>query len=134
MIRGHCECGAICFHSDTDVVDFSHCHCSQCRRLHGAAFGSFAGIARDQLRYESGESNLTAYASSGNSDRYFCRTCGSNILVATKDEPDVVYLCMGCVDDYSPLPRGYHQFVDSKASWIDIADDLPQHSEWDAES
>ena len=26
--------------------DFSHCHCSQCRRLHGAAFASFAGVPR----------------------------------------------------------------------------------------
>ena len=42
MLSGHCECGRIRYQVDTGIKDFSHCHCSQCRRLHGAAYATFA--------------------------------------------------------------------------------------------
>ena len=77
MITGHCECGRVSYEIDSDINDFSHCHCSQCRRLHGAPFVTFAGISRDGFRYVSGESDVKVYASSEKNDRYFCGTCGS---------------------------------------------------------
>ena len=64
MLSGHCECGRIRYQVDTGIKDFSHCHCSQCRRLHGAAYATFAGVARDDFRYLSGESDISVYASS----------------------------------------------------------------------
>ena len=130
MINGRCECGRICYEIDGAITDFSHCHCSQCRRLHGAAFATFAGVARDAFRYVSGEDHLNAYASSKTSDRIFCAECGSNILVDFKPEPEVLYVCMGTVDGHPACPEGYHQFVGSKAPWHEITDDLAQHEDW----
>jgi hypothetical protein len=54
MIHGRCECGRIRYEVDGDIEDFSHCHCSQCRRLHGAAYATFAGVSRDKFRYSFG--------------------------------------------------------------------------------
>ena len=88
MIRGNCECGAVQYEVDGDIFDYSHCHCSQCRRLHGAAFASWGAVARDKFRYVSGEAALQTYASSEQIDRVFCRICGSNILADFKPEPD----------------------------------------------
>ena len=51
MINGHCECGRVRFEVDGEIEDYSHCHCSQCRRMHGAAFATFAGVARSGFRY-----------------------------------------------------------------------------------
>jgi hypothetical protein len=56
MITGRCECGKVKYHVDGEITDFSHCHCSQCRRLHGAAFASFAGVPRATFNYDCGES------------------------------------------------------------------------------
>ena len=36
MITGRCECGRVKYQVNGEINDFSHCHCSQCRRLHGA--------------------------------------------------------------------------------------------------
>ncbi len=126
MISGHCECGRIQYEVDGTITDFSHCHCSQCRRLHGAAYATFAAVARGKFRYLSGEADLKVYASSDDNDRVFCAECGSNILVQAKSEPDVLYLCMGTVDGNPPHPPGYHAFVGSKAAWHEITDDLAQ--------
>jgi hypothetical protein len=127
MIHGRCECGRIRYEVDGDIEDFSHCHCSQCRRLHGAAYATFAGISRHKFRYISGETDIKIYASSESNDRVFCAECGSNILVDPKQEPEVLYISMSTVDGDPPRPTGYHAFVGSKAPWHEITDDLEQY-------
>jgi hypothetical protein len=127
MIHGHCECGRIQFEVEGPIEDFSHCHCSQCRRMHGAAYATFAGVARNGFRYVSGESDLSTYASSDTHERFFCSVCGSNILVALSEEPDAIYLCMGTIDGDPAHPEGYHIYVGSKAAWHEINDDLKQY-------
>ena len=127
MIHGHCECGRIRYQVDASIDDFSHCHCSQCRRLHGAAFATLAGVAADKFRYITGQSDTRVYASSESHERVFCGNCGSNILVALEDEPESLYLSMSAVDGDPPRPAGYHIFVGSKATWYEINDDLAQY-------
>jgi hypothetical protein len=127
MINGRCECGRVAYEIDAEITEFSHCHCAQCRRLHGAAYATFAAVARDKFRYVSGEADIKVYASSDANDRIFCSECGSNILVDAKSETDVLYICMGTVDGNPPCPPGFHAFVGSKAAWHEITDDLPQY-------
>ncbi len=124
MIKGYCECRRVRFEVDGDINDFSHCHCSQCRRLHGAAFATFAAVSSNQFRYVSGESDTSEYASSDSHKRIFCANCGSNILVALDQESDVLYLSMSTIEGDPPRPQGYHIYVGSKAPWHDISDDL----------
>ena len=124
MISGFCECRRVRFEVDGEINDFSHCHCSQCRRLHGAAYASFAGVSRGQFRYISGEGDVSRYDSSDHHERVFCSTCGSNIMVVLEKEPDVYYLSMSAIDGNPPRPKGYHIYVGSKAPWHEISDDL----------
>ncbi len=127
MITGRCECARVKYHVDGEITDFSHCHCSQCRRLHGAAFASFAGVPRATFNYDCGESDLKCYASSKSHGRVFCGHCGSNILVELETEPESLYVAMGTMEGNPPLPPGYHIYVDSKAPWYSISDDLLQY-------
>ena len=127
MINGHCECGRVAFEIDGDINDFSHCHCAQCRRLHGAAFATFAGIDRSDFRYVAGEDAITVYASSPRNDRLFCGVCGSTILVDAKEEPEALYVSMSAIEGDPPRPAAYHAYVASKAPWFDITDTLDQY-------
>ncbi|MEH6592493.1 MAG: GFA family protein [Halioglobus sp.] len=127
MIRGRCECGRVAYQVAGEIHDYSHCHCSQCRRLHGAAFASFAGVTREAFSYLPGKDAITSYGSSPSHKRVFCPNCGSNILVELESEPDDIYLAMGTLDGDLELPPGYHIYVGSKASWHNIGDKLPQY-------
>ena len=127
MLRGFCECRRVQFEVDGEISDFSHCHCSQCRRLHGAAYATFAGVARDHFRYVSGENDIRSYASSDSHDRIFCGECGSNIMVALDDDPESLYLSMSTLEGDPARPPGYHIYVGSKATWHEISDDLAQY-------
>ena len=126
MLTGRCECARVKYRVEGNIHDFSHCHCSQCRRLHGAAFASFGGVAKSDFGYLSGESGLASYASSDSHSRLFCSHFGSNILVALTAEPDDLYLAMGIVDGVPECPSGYHIFVGSKAAWHRFDDRAPR--------
>ncbi|MEM7431500.1 MAG: GFA family protein [Pseudomonadota bacterium] len=127
MLNGHCECQRIQIEVDGPIEDFSFCHCSQCRRLHGADYATFAGVKKNVFRYASGQDQISIYESSAKNDRAFCRVCGSTILVESNDEPDMVYLSMSVFDGDPARPTGYHAWVSSKAPWHEINDDLEQH-------
>ena len=128
MIKGRCECRRVEFEVTGEIVDFSHCHCSQCRRLHGAAYASFAGVKRDHFRYTSGQPDMRTYASSAHNDRLFCDNCGSTIMVIPLKEPEFFYLSMSAIEGEPKLPVGYHAWTASKAYWHEINDDLEQFS------
>ncbi len=130
MLAGRCECSRVRYEVDAEITDLSHCHCAQCRRLHGAAFVTFAGVPRDKFRFVAGEADVKCYPSSENNDRLFCGVCGSHFLVDSKPEPEALYIAMGTVDGNPQCPPATHDFVGSKAAWYEICDDLPQNEEW----
>ncbi|MGI9319387.1 MAG: GFA family protein [bacterium] len=130
MITGGCQCGLVQYKVDGELLDYCHCHCSICRRLHGAAFATWGGVSRVNFSYLIGENHLKAYAFSDRSDSMFCDTCGSRILVDFKPEPDMLYIALGTVNGDVRRPTGYHQFTGSKAPWYEINDDLSQYEGW----
>ena len=127
MLKGHCECGRINFVVDGEIKELSHCHCSQCRRLHGAAYASYASVARKQFRYLNEGDELKEFASSANLTRVFCNNCGSNIMVIASYAPKKYYLAMGVLDGDPVIPEPFHIFVKSKAPWHNITDDAMQY-------
>ena len=127
MLSGKCECGRVRIEVDGSIEDFSHCHCSQCRRLHGAAYATFAGVKRAEFRYVAGDTDISTYSSSVTNERVFCSTCGSTILVDPQDEPEYLYLSMSTLDGDPTRPAGYHAYVGSKAPWHEITDNLPRY-------
>ena len=42
MNRGSCLCGAVRYEVSDPFEEMHHCHCSKCRKAHGAAFSTFA--------------------------------------------------------------------------------------------
>ena len=62
-MKGSCHCGAVRYEVTGRVGHVSHCHCSMCRKLQGALFVSFGGVARDELKVE-GRESLREYRSS----------------------------------------------------------------------
>lgn len=69
---------------------------------------------------------LTWFESSRGNWRGFCRVCGSPLLSRFDQNPAVYGLPLGALDDDPRLKPACHVFVDSKAPWHDITDDLPQ--------
>lgn len=129
MVHGSCLCGMVRFEVDGAFMEAHHCHCSQCRKAHGAAFGTYACAKSSSLRLTSGESEITSYRSSAPVRRSFCRTCGSRLFFQHDGAPKLIFVAVGALDDVPPmaLPIDAHCFVGSKADWWNIHDDLARH-------
>jgi len=130
VITGRCGCDEVRYEVESELTEYCHCHCSICRRIHGAAFVTWGEVARDAFRVLAGEDHLKRYSFSEDSESIFCDGCGSTILVDSKADPNMLYIALGTVDGDVKGPPGFHQFVGSKAPWFEISDSLPQHDTW----
>ena len=128
MIRGSCLCGSVRYEVRGSLGRAVHCHCSMCRKAHGAAFGSYARVESKDFALLSGADELASYQSSAEVTRTFCKRCGSTLQFISTKRPGSFSLALGTLDDDPGVQPSLHIFVGSKAPWFDIADALPQHA------
>jgi hypothetical protein len=125
-IPGACLCGAVTFDVSPPYRWFAHCHCSMCRKHHGALFATSLGVAHERFRWRSGEADIVHYRATAAFERPFCRHCGSNVP-AVSHEATTLEVPAGLLDgDLGAQPRA-HIFVGSMSSMHTITDALPQH-------
>jgi hypothetical protein len=127
MLHGSCLCGNIRYEIDGSLGAAGHCHCTMCRKAHGAAFGTYSRVKRDAFRIVSGAEHIKTFASSQGITRTFCDTCGSTLQYISASKPGSFALALGTLDDDPGVRPVSHIFVGSKAPWYEITDDLPQH-------
>ena len=130
LLTGRCLCEAIAYEIRGELGPIFHCHCSKCRRWHGAAFRTRATINASQFTWTRGEELLSRYHSSEFVVKHFCSVCGSNLISTYDDDPAKIGVPLGGLDQApANAPEG-HFFVGSKAPWFTITDGLPQHDTW----
>lgn len=125
---GHCLCGAVGFSLDWPSKWVAHCHCTQCRRAHGAAFVTWIGMAEDRVRIDDARSQLRWFASSPGAERGFCARCGSSLFFRSARWPGELHLAHGNLDGEADRAPMAHVFWDTHVDWasIDTADALPR--------
>jgi hypothetical protein len=116
-----------------------NCHCSQCRKQHGAAFRSRVRIAAADLHWIAGEELIKFWESPRGYMRGFCSQCGSPVINKAGPNWKVPaafpvtapqYGIPLAILDNPPAQPELHCFVASKAPWFEITDDLPQYPEY----
>ena len=130
VVEGSCCCGRVRYRARGPFGSFSHCHCTDCRKSHGAAFASYLGVARRNLEFLQGATELAGFTTATGTRREFCRHCGSSLTGTVASEPENIYLAAGTLDTPAPRPAEYHIFVRSKVDWFDPQDGLPLHREY----
>ena len=126
LVRGRCLCGSVRFTARLPSLFCAHCHCSMCRRNHGAAYVTWFAVPRERLSLQSGEEELVRYASSEHGSRSFCKRCGSSLFCENTAHPERVDIPLASVD--GPIDRApqAHVFFDSGAEWVAVGDALPR--------
>ena len=136
-IHGSCLCGGVEFEIAGPLTAPLNCHCSLCRKQHGAAFRSRVRVQAKDFRWLKGEHLVKFYESSRGYQRGFCSECGSPIINRNgpnwqppadfPQNPAPQYgVALALLDD-PPARPALHCFVASKAPWFEITDDLPQY-------
>ena len=126
--QGQCLCGAIKYEVDAFNSKMGHCHCSMCRKFHGAGSVTLGEAAWDDFRWTQGQAELKRYVSESGATRQFCQHCGSSMTFAYAGS-ESVELALGTLDTELDMQPNAHLYVGSKADWTIIGDDLPQYEE-----
>jgi hypothetical protein len=94
-IEAKCCCGAVAITLSGDPTMNAICHCDNCRRRTGAAFGWSVYFPEAAVVSEAGETAVYAFDSSGGrQERHFCPTCGSTLWWRS---PGAVGIAGGCL-------------------------------------
>ena len=126
---GSCLCGAVRYEVEGPATEVTHCHCAMCRKQHGAAFATYGGYEKEQLRLTQGEADIQVYRSGETTERRFCRICGSS-LFWLDNTGRRIWVALGTLDGDPGRPIDSHIFVGEKAPWHTITDDVPQAEGW----
>lgn len=128
MLNGSCLCGGVTYQISEPLENFTHCHCSMCRKVHGSMFGSY--LRTRQVVFTQGEELIANYESSKGFERCFCGRCGS-VLPEKVEGAEYNFVPAGGLDDDVGIRPEKHIFASSKAEWYQITDELPRVDEYD---
>jgi hypothetical protein len=129
-ITGGCMCGGVRFEVSEPLLGALYCHCKRCQRRTGSAFSVSALTAPGSLRIIQGQELVRSWAPGDGWIKSFCGECGSQVYTTHPDNPDLVSVRMGALDDDPGVRPSAHQFTDYAAPWEPIPDDgLPRFPE-----
>ncbi len=126
-LTGQCLCGDVRYQIDGPVGPPHACHCAQCLRQSGH-FAVSADVKRADFSLIE-ERGLKWFISSDFARRGFCQTCGSALFWDGGD--DKIYISVGSLDQPTGLRLASHIFVDEKADYYEIEDELPKFAGYD---
>ncbi|RDS81124.1 GFA family protein [Dyella monticola] len=127
MLSGECLCGEVRYRVEDSFLYALNCHCSRCRKATGSAFKPFAGIERSKLSVIGSDEALLIFGDENGHDAR-CKRCGAMLYSVVRDG-QYVHVTLGTLVDTPSIQPTAHIFVDSKAPWYTINDNLPQHQE-----
>lgn len=130
-LSGGCLCGKVRFEVSEPLLGSVFCHCTRCQRRTGSAFsvtgltvpGSFALLVGEELvrTYDPGDGGWL---------KSFCGECGGHLFTTNADDPTMIAVRVGALDDSPEIRPVAHQFTDYAAPWLEIPDDgLPRFPE-----
>jgi len=127
-----CNCGQLRLTCEGEPVRISMCHCLECQRRTGAAFGNQAWFEKRQITSISGKSTeFRRVADSGKSVTLrFCPVCGSTVYWEAGLFPGLIAVAVGAFADPA-FPAPQHSVWERRRHhWVEMPADLPmQHSD-----
>lgn len=109
-----CRCGQLRVHCIGEPVRVSVCHCLECQKRTGSAFGAQVRWGDDQVMTEGKWSEWSRIADSGNRATYrFCATCGSTVAYSGEGMPGYTAIPVGAFAGQA-LPSPIYSFYEER--------------------
>ena len=121
--HGACYCGQLQFEYDGPSLWCAHCHCTMCRRSHGAPFVTWVGVDEKKFRL-SKDSTLRWFESSADAKRGFCERCGSTLFFASARWPGEIHIARAAIPGDIDRDPQCHAYWESHVDWVNLDDGL----------
>jgi hypothetical protein len=124
--HGSCLCKSITYEIETPIKFVVHDHCTICRQANAAAFVTWGGVKSEQFKLTHGGEYLTSFKYSHESERQFCKICGSQLFFRAKRWEGEVHFTRATIHEEMDEQPKAHVFYSDKASWVEVGDLLPK--------
>lgn len=123
---GGCQCGHVRYTVSGDLPPAYACHCNECKKQSGSAFGLSIAIEWARLTVDGEVATSDGLTFSGKPKlRCFCPKCGNRLWHRGAAESAWITLKAGTLDCAESItPRG-HLWVSKKQPWIVLDPALP---------
>ncbi len=124
-----CQCGQLVIRCSGEPAGVSLCHCFDCQRRTGSAFGIGAFFAREQVTVSKGSSNRFRRGSDSGSEitAHFCGACGSTVWWEPERFPSMVGVAVGAFAD-PDFPTPVQATWDKRRHrWLQLPDEVVSH-------
>jgi hypothetical protein len=116
---GGCQCGAVRYVLTAEPIRTVACHCKECQRQSGSAFGMSMIVPEKSLTVTGPTKRFTRLADSGNQNTgVFCPECGVRIYQIPQHIKDALVLRPGTLDDTSWVRPSHFVWMKSGQSWV----------------
>lgn len=122
-VEGGCFCRAVRFAIELPSKWCAHCHCTMCRRIHGAGYVTWVGVDSERFNLLQGD-KLRWYESSPGARRGFCETCGSSMLFESTRWSGETHVALACLDQEIDRKPQAHAFYGSHVDWMPVDESL----------
>ena len=134
MIRGSCLCGGVQFEFTRPAGPFELCHCSRCRKVSGSAYRAGLLIQGADFHLIEGKELIKTFEAPVTEApppyrQCFCGRCGCPVPIQTHGGS--WFVPAGLLDDDPKVKPDKHIYVELKAPWDTITDQLPQMTKED---
>jgi hypothetical protein len=120
---GGCQCGSVRYTLAAEPIRVVACHCKECQRQSGSAFGMSMLVSSDSLTVTGQTKRFTRIADSGNENTgVFCPECGVRIYQVPNYVQGVLVLKPGTLDDTAWLRPNYFVWMKSAQGWVPVPD------------
>ena len=125
-ITGSCFCGEVAFTVELPTQFCGHCHCTMCRRAHGAGYVTWFAIPLERFELEKGQESLRRFRSSDHGTRSFCAECGSSLFCESTHHPGTIDVVLANM--HAPIDRApeAHWYYSDRVDWYEVDKTLPR--------
>lgn len=125
---GRCLCGATQYRVTQEPLTIYACHCTDCQKRSGSAFGLSMWVHRSAIEVTKGEAALhtTTTAEGRVVNGRICAHCGTRLWSEPQKRPDFAVMRPGTLDDTSWVRPVAHIWTRSAQPWFAFPEGVPQ--------
>jgi hypothetical protein len=116
-----CACGQASIKVNALPTMHGVCHCTNCKRRTGSAFGISAYFEKDAVVEQKGQTTVYSFhhaAQNHDQERHFCPACGTTLFWFVSSVPESIGIAGGCFADEA-MPNPTYSVTDSKREeWV----------------
>lgn len=121
--RATCCCGNCTIDVDGEPAFNAICHCRNCKKRTGSAFGWSTYFADSQVGSRPADVSVYEVGGSNPQQRWFCRNCGSTLFWKAAALPGHTGIAGGCFADNPLEAPSVTVSNDGRCGWVGLPEE-----------